>query len=123
MAILVGLTKPVRGKPILLGRPHETRKWELGRGKTGDILIDHESVSGCHAQVIGEQGRWRVVNLMSVNGTFVNDRKVLSAFLNSGDCIRMGVVDLAFDAPVSKARSRTGRGGWWARFLSLFGRK
>lgn len=105
VAILVGLTRPVRGRAILLGLPSDTKKWEMGRGESEDIQLDDESVSGRHAQLIHEQGRWKVVNLMSVNGTFVNERKVLSAFLSPGDCIRMGEVELVFDARVESAKA------------------
>lgn len=101
-AVLVGLTEPIRGRPFKLSRRSDTEKWELGRGKGADIDIDDESVSGRHAQLIYERGRWKVVNMMSVNGTFVNERKVLSAYLGPRDVIRMGTVELVFDARIEK---------------------
>lgn len=101
-AILVGLTEPIQGKPFKLNCKGGTEKWEMGRGKGADIDIDDESVSGRHAQLICEGGRWKVVNMMSVNGTFVNERKVLSAYLGPRDVIRMGSVELVFDARVEK---------------------
>lgn len=115
-AILVGLTEPIQGKPFKLSRKGDTEKWEMGRGKGADIDIDDESVSGRHAQLICERGRWKVVNMMSVNGTFVNERKVLSAYLGPRDVIRMGTVELVFDARVEKPRpqsqaGKTGRAG------------
>lgn len=115
-AILVGLTEPVQGKPFKLSRKGDTEKWEMGRGKGADIDIDDESVSGRHAQLIYERGRWKVVNMMSVNGTFVNERKVLSAYLGPRDVIRMGTVELVFDARVERPEpqsqaGKTGRGG------------
>lgn len=112
-AILVGLTEPVQGKPFKLSRKGDTEKWEMGRGKGADIDIDDESVSGRHAQLIYERGRWKVVNMMSVNGTFVNGRKVLSAYLGPRDVIRMGTVELVFDARVEKPKPepQAGKGG------------
>lgn len=104
-AVLVGLTEPIRGRPFKLSRRSDTEKWELGRGKGADIDIDDESVSGRHAQLIYERGRWKVVNMMSVNGTFVNERKVLSAYLGPRDVIRMGTVELVFDARLEKPKS------------------
>lgn len=100
--ILVGLTPPVEGKPFKLRSKGGMEKWEMGRGKGADISLDDESVSGRHAQLICEHGRWKVVNMMSVNGTFVNERKVLSAYLNPRDVIRMGTVELVFDARLTK---------------------
>lgn len=105
VAVLVGLTEPVRGKPFKLSHKGGTEKWEMGRGKGADIDIEDESVSGRHAQLICEGGRWKVVNMMSVNGTFVNERKVLSAYLSPRDVIRMGVVELVFDARIRKRGS------------------
>lgn len=132
-AILVGLTKPIQGKPFKLSRKGGTEKWEMGRGKGADIDIDDESVSGRHAQLICESGRWKVVNMMSVNGTFVNERKVLSAYLTPGDVIRMGTVSLAFDARVEKPKSKAparkpsrseqgGTGGMASTFAQKAGR-
>lgn len=105
LAILVGLTEPVRGTLFKLSRKGDTDKWEIGRGEGADISIDDESVSGRHAQLIHERGRWKIVNMMSVNGTFVNGRKVLSAYLNARDVIRAGGVELVFDARIEKPAS------------------
>ncbi|MDZ7687086.1 MAG: FHA domain-containing protein [Gammaproteobacteria bacterium] len=145
LAILVGLTEPVRGTLFKLSRQGDTGKWEIGRGADADINIEDESVSGRHAQLIHERGRWKIVNMMSVNGTFVNGRKVLSAYLNARDVVRAGGVELVFDARIKKSgsRSRTkekstgARSGagklltapmrWasrlWARLLSVFAGK
>lgn len=105
LAILVGLNEPVRGTLFKLDRKGGTDKWEIGRGEGADININDESVSGRHAQLIHERGRWKVVNMMSVNGTFVNGRKVLSAYLNARDVIRAGGVELVFDARIKKSDS------------------
>ncbi|MGB0513300.1 MAG: FHA domain-containing protein [Wenzhouxiangellaceae bacterium] len=102
LAILIGLTEPILGTVFEL--PAEgPEKWEIGRDDAADIKIDADSVSGRHAQLIHERGRWKIVNMMSVNGTFVNERKTLNAYLRAGDVIRMGGVKLAFDARVAKS--------------------
>ena len=41
--------------------------WEIGRDDTCDIVLDHASVSGRHAQIIHQNGRWKIVNLVSTN--------------------------------------------------------
>ena len=106
LAILLGLTEPVQGSLFELHNEQGKEKWEIGRGQGADIEIDAESVSGRHSQLIHEQGRWKIVNMMSINGTFVNGRKVLSAYLKSGDIIRMGGVELVFDARIDKKASK-----------------
>jgi len=95
---LIGLNPPFAGQIFGLQIEGNSGKWELGRDAGADICLPDESVSGRHAQLVLEGGRWKVVNLMSVNGTFVNGRKVLSAFLQTTDKIRLGNVELAFDA-------------------------
>ncbi|MBY6203780.1 FHA domain-containing protein [Halomonas denitrificans] len=109
--ILVGLNESVMGVMFeLAGGKDETgrdrTKWEIGRSERAEIVIDADSVSGRHCQLVHDKGRWKVVNMMSANGTFVNDRKVLSAYLQPGDVIRMGSVELVFDARVRGARRR-----------------
>jgi len=105
--ILVGLTYPVQGKTFKLTCRGGTEKWEMGRGEGADIVLDDSSVSGRHAQLICEGSRWKIVNMMSVNGTFVNDRKVLSAYLKPHDVISMGAVDLVFDAYMGKSKRQS----------------
>ena len=129
--ILVGLSQPVSGRVFELHRQKGTDKWELGRDQGADIVIDDESVSGRHAQLVCEQGRWKVVNMMAINGTFVNDRKVLSAYLNPHDRIRMGTVEFVFDAPAKSQGApqrdpaplaRSGWRGWPGRMVAALGR-
>lgn len=109
--ILVGLNESVMGVMFELGTGKDgagkdSTKWEIGRGERADIAIDADSVSGRHCQLVHDNGRWKIVNMMSANGTFVNDRKVLSAYLQPGDVIRMGSVELVFDARMKGARRR-----------------
>jgi pSer/pThr/pTyr-binding forkhead associated (FHA) protein len=68
-------------------------KWEIGRGATCDIVIDDPSVSSSHAQIINEGARWKLIDLMSANGTYVNSEKGLTTYLGNGDLLRFGTVD------------------------------
>ncbi|MDO8863507.1 FHA domain-containing protein [Haliea sp. E1-2-M8] len=79
--------------------------WEIGREDSCEIMLDEPSVSARHAQLIHQGGRWRLVNLVSANGIFVNGEKRLTAYLGDGDQIRLGNVNLVFrgsaNAPAS----------------------
>lgn len=76
------------------------RTWKIGReADSVDLVIPDSSVSGQHAQLVNEGARWKIVNWMSTNGTFVNGQKGLSTYLKSGDVIRMGSAELAFELP------------------------
>lgn len=63
----------------------------LGRGSNADFLLDDDGISRLHARVfIGADGRMRVKDLTSTNGTFVNNERVDVHELKDGDDIRLG---------------------------------
>lgn len=98
---LVGLNGQLKGKVLPLTSDDKTsaiRTWKIGRdANTVDLVIADSNVSGQHAQLVNEGARWKVVNWMSTNGTFVNGEKGLSTYLKSGDIIRLGGTELAFE--------------------------
>jgi predicted component of type VI protein secretion system len=57
-----------------------------------------------HTILVVENGRWKVVDQMSTNGTFVNGSKAVAAYLNSGDKIRIGTVECTFQLPTGGAK-------------------
>jgi len=77
----------------LTGKGEGSAKWEIGRTATCDIVIDDPSVSSNHAQIINDGARWKLIDLMSANGTYVNGEKGLTTYLGNGDQIRFGTVD------------------------------
>lgn len=79
--------------------------WEIGREDSCEIMLDEPSVSARHAQLIHQGGRWRLVNLVSANGIFVNGEKRLTAYLGDGDQIRLGSVNLVFRASANAPAS------------------
>ena len=75
----------------------------LGRESSNAIrLLDHE-VSRRHAEVrlIGES--FRLVDLQSANGTYLNDEPVTDVLLRSGDQLRLGQSILQFQAGSNEA--------------------
>ncbi|NIV39075.1 MAG: FHA domain-containing protein, partial [Anaerolineae bacterium] len=70
----------------------------VGRSSANDIVIDSLLVSRRHARLECSGGRCAVEDLGSANGLFVNGRRVSHAVLNPGDRIRIGDVDLTFQA-------------------------
>lgn len=97
---LVVLNGEGQGQVFELPSEAGGRTWKLGReAGSVDLVIPDASVSGQHAQLINEGARWKIVNWMSTNGTFVNGHKGLSTYLKTGDVIRMGGAELAFELP------------------------
>ena len=75
-----------------LGKKHELYEAQMiiGRSSKADIQIDQESVSRSHARITHGEGHFRIVDLGSTNGTFVNDVAVDEKVLKDGDLIKIG---------------------------------
>ena len=74
----------------------------VGRGGTCQIALGDPVCSREHARVIGgedgEDGEavWRIFDLDSRNGTFVNGQKIHEAVLGDGHVVRVGSTELSF---------------------------
>lgn len=63
----------------------------LGRGNTNDVELPDRAVSRQHCRLESVDGKWRILDLHSVNGTTVNGQPLARArMLLSGDQIRIG---------------------------------
>lgn len=107
-AALIGITAPFLDQRFVLKRG----KTLIGRGETNDIVLPDSSVSSQHAWVLHENGQYRVMNMLSTNGTFVNDAKEHEAPLVDGDRVRFGRAEFVFRAGAQPAgASATAAGG------------
>lgn len=94
------------GRPYRLHCSADICFWTIGK-TTGQspgedeisISIDDYSVSNFHAKLVYRHGRWKVVDQMSTNHTYVNDEQHNAAFLSSGDFLRFGRVKARFLLP------------------------
>jgi FHA domain/zinc-ribbon domain len=68
----------------------------IGRSPDCGIFLDDVTVSRRHAALAERDGRWQIDDLGSLNGTFVNRRRVDSATLEDGDEIQIGKYRLTF---------------------------
>jgi len=59
----------------------------LGRGDECDVVLDDRRASRRHAEVRYERGTWRVADLGSHNGTFVDTRRVDGAVASDHDSV------------------------------------
>lgn len=74
----------------------------IGRDSSANIKIDEgdDRVSRNHAKIILESGRFKLQDLNSTNGTFVNGKRIQGAiFLNVGDIVKLGDpgIEFSFD--------------------------
>ncbi len=70
----------------------------IGRLSSNEISIPHPGISNFHAQISFEDGKFRIQDLGSTNGTKVNGKFITSADLNDGDRIEMGPYSAVFQA-------------------------
>jgi transcriptional regulator with GAF, ATPase, and Fis domain len=75
----------------------------LGRAADAGIRVEDRSLSSHHCRFEPIPGGWKVVDLESRNGTFVNDVLVAQRRLEDGDRLRVGRVSLRFLAAPSAA--------------------
>lgn len=68
----------------------------IGRGLSADVHLDDSSVSRRHARIVERGGRAVVLDDRSMNGTWVNGRRIEAAMLSDGDVIVLGQVVLQF---------------------------
>ena len=71
----------------------------VGRAPECDVVLSHHSISRVHASIrkVGN-GRFKVTDLGSTNGTFVNGRKITSIEVGSNDRLFVGRFQLSFDS-------------------------
>ena len=68
----------------------------LGRDDSNGVRLHDTEVSRRHAELRLEQGGYRILDLSSANGTFVNGQPVEQIALNSGDRVQLGQTVLLF---------------------------
>jgi len=70
----------------------------LGRSKDADCVLRDPNVSRHHAELRrSPSGDWTIADLGSTNGVKVNDRRVGSTRLESGDRVTLGTTTFRFD--------------------------
>lgn len=68
----------------------------IGRNPSSDVFLDDITVSRRHAELRRAGGRFRLRDLGSLNGTYVNRERVETVDLASGDEVQIGKFKLAF---------------------------
>ncbi|MEE4380754.1 MAG: FHA domain-containing protein [Pseudomonadales bacterium] len=113
------------GRRIVLDGSGDADVWTVGSDDDRNVVLPDAGVSGFHAKVVHEAGRWKVIDQMSANGTFVNDRKSNISFLGDGDRVRFGPVECVVRLPAGRAAgpapggARSGGGTKWIAIASF----
>lgn len=73
-------------------------KLAVGRDATNPIRLHDTEVSRRHAEFRAVDGSYRLVDIGSANGTYVNKQRVTEAVLKAGDQIQIGQTTLVYSA-------------------------
>lgn len=91
-ALLVVKRGPNAGARFLLDQPTTT----VGRHPEADIFLDDVTVSRRHAEFRINDGQFEVVDVGSLNGTYVNREPRNAQVLEVGDEVQIGKFRLVF---------------------------
>lgn len=81
--------------------------WLIGSEDGCNIVLSDANVSGRHARIASQDGRWQLTDQMTVNGTFVNGKKSTRSYLADGDRLTFGSVTALFRLPGKSAVAKT----------------
>ena len=96
--------------------PDRGRRFELlpnrvetiGREEGATVQLHDTEVSRKHARVVYDSGRYVITDLNSSNGTFINQKRITTAAINSGDKIEIGATCLQFTQTPSLQQDDSG---------------
>lgn len=87
----------VKKGPIVGQRfPIESKEITLGRDPQSDIFLNDITVSRKHAKIATTPDGIIITDVGSLNGTYVNGKRVESTFLKHGDELQIGKFKLIF---------------------------
>ena len=93
-ATLVGIAGPLKGAILTL----DSKELSIGRDKGNVLVIDEPAVSRQHCLVRAGEDSYRIRDLASRNGTYVNGMPVKERTLHNGDQIQVGYCAMLFVA-------------------------
>jgi FHA domain-containing protein/zinc ribbon protein len=76
--------------------PLEAERVEVGRSPESDVFLDDVTVSRSHAVLVRDDAGYAIEDGGSLNGTYVNRRRVERARLEDGDEVQIGKYRLTY---------------------------
>jgi FHA domain/DUF1707 SHOCT-like domain len=81
---------------VRLPAPDRDPRLLIGRGRSCDLVLRHETVSRRHAELVREGGRWMLRDLSSTNGTWDGAWRVNETEIDAGSQLHLGAVLVRF---------------------------
>jgi pSer/pThr/pTyr-binding forkhead associated (FHA) protein len=94
-------------KQVVKEYPLDKEGVTIGRNEDNTIVVDNLAVSGYHARIDLAGKDHILTDLQSTNGTFVNDKKVVSHKLSHGDNVIVGKHVILFVGTGREAEAKT----------------
>jgi predicted negative regulator of RcsB-dependent stress response len=105
---------------IRSSHPFRHPRMLIGRTPDNDIALNDPNVSTRHCELATESGWLIVRDLGSINGTFVNERRISEARLADGDVVRVGKTELTIRLQMrERLRGLMGGNRKWALLGAL----
>ncbi len=80
----------------------EKKRITIGRTNDNDIVLENRGVSRHHAQIEFNDNAAVVIDNESLNGTFINNRKVSEELLRDNDIITIGKYSLVYHTEITR---------------------
>jgi pSer/pThr/pTyr-binding forkhead associated (FHA) protein len=81
----------------------------IGRHSTADVRLSLPDISRRHCRFAFSDGAWRVFDLSSLNGVFVNGERLHEATVFHGDRVRLGSLTFEVEIAPTPALTRATR--------------
>ena len=72
----------------------------IGRADNCALQLKHRRVSASHAKLYRSSGQWRLCDINSTNGTFVEGRRISECALKEGEAIVIGPYDMTLSGGI-----------------------
>ncbi len=89
-----------QGEGPRAGFPLNRDRIIIGREVSCDVMLNNNSVSRTHSEIVRLAEGYLLKDLGSRNGTFVNGQRIEETLLQDGDTVTIGDVILKFEAPL-----------------------
>lgn len=89
----------------------DKKRISIGRTGDNDIALENRGVSRRHAQIEFNDNAAVIIDNESLNGTFVNNRKVTEEILHDNDIITIGKYSLIYHTETSRQESSSSLDG------------
>ncbi len=76
--------------------PLDRAKLTIGRQSGNDVVLSDAAASRNHCVIVRKDGQFLLRDLKSHNGTWMGENRVLEAFLEFGDTVRIGATFISF---------------------------